>query len=277
MWCAMSMKFHFIGLIFLFSLNAAADFDLNFSTQYRNHPLSGTLGSDLGYAEPLWGADGDPFMGYVRAAVELEGVKNYFSNTVMGEFFPISLIGIRLGETHMQDHADYQDFDCTNHICHGQFKMRFMEIPVFLGYGPVLFSASYRSETWKSETTNHGGSNNDYIDPTSGLNLANGTKDSLTRIRWAFFYKLDENYRVGYVSTLYKADDLSQAAYGSDGLNRHSQMWLIGMQYVAVPGLLSKDEFSAFFGMGEYSSHLNSNIHTIYLNISYSPMKKIGY
>jgi hypothetical protein len=256
------MKVILISLIFL-SYQAHADgFDMGIHGDYRNQPLSGVAELGTGYSLALWGDEKSPWLGYVRAGWDLDGITNYFSSTLTAEFFPISILGVRIGKSWIQNSADFDDYECINYLCRGKFTQSFIEVPLYLGWDPILFSASYRVETWTSIDDSSQNSKLGYIDPTSGTDLSPQGSDKLHRVRAAMFYKLSDNFRLGYVNTQYA---------------ENGRTWLFGGQFLMNPCFSDKDEFSVFLGAGEFRSRLILTEPTVYVGLSYSPIKKLGY
>ena len=303
----MSLLLIVIVQFFLIHENSAwAGADVQLGGYSRSYPLGGSVELNLGYGVALWGAEDSPWLGYLRLATDFEGDENYFSSTAKFEFFPVSFFGGRVGQSLIQNHLDYKDFDCENFLCRGRFIETFYEIPLFLAYGDFVFAGSYRVGQWKNSSDNlsdagvMSGAKTEFIDPTSGLNLNIAEMDTVKRYRAILMMNLralgfghfsgtrgGSGFQIGYSETFYLAEDLDTALPGSNGANRLSHLWMGFLRYTGDAWFGSGSsrggsgsggsELSVTVGAGEYKSHLLQPDPTIIFSLSYAPLKKLGY
>ena len=247
----------------IFSSFAWAAWDTSLEGSYRSFPLGGVAEWGLGYGQRVWGSDRGPFYGYVRVGAVVEGVENYEAHAVSAEIFPLSFFGVKLGRRWVQNHNDYEDYDCVVYVCRGRFLEDFVEVPLYLSVGSILGVAVYRESGWVSDGGNDLGGKTDFIEPTSGLPLvALPRVESGSRIiRWrgGIFWQFPNGFRVGYTESTYR--------------NREalSFMWLGVVQYRPT------EHWSFTLSSGEYRSNLKLVDPTIYVSASYEPLLKLGY
>lgn len=247
----------------------ASGFDLSLAGSYRSYALAGGAEMAMGYGHLIWGDKKKPLYGFVRVATGLEGVEDYIASTVKVEIFPISLLGVRVGQSWIQNHLDYEDFDCVTYLCRGQFSYDFVEVPFYMGWKRILLSASYRISRWERDRREPVGSRTHYIEPSSGLGLSLVESEDVERWRGALLYEFNSYWRIGYS---YVDDRVSQ---GPDELEqRTSQMWLGLIQYHKSK---LESTLSVFVGAGEYRSYLLNPEPSYVLGFELSLWPRLGY
>lgn len=246
--------------------------DLSVGGSYRSFPVGGAAEIHAGYGYLLWGSEKNPIYGFMRLGVDLEGVENYIATTAKVEVFPLSILGVIAGRSWSQSHLDYEDFDCKSYLCRGQFIEDFVEVPLYAGYGPIRLAASYRQSHWQNAESKSTGGKALYIEPTSGIKLANSETETLSRVRGALFLELTANCRVGYAETFYSVVDSITGER-----DRQSHLWLGLLQFHSEKIFTSEGEFSLVLGGGEYDSNFKLHDPTFIVGFELSPLPRLGY
>lgn len=247
-----------------------ADFDLAFSGYTRTYPLGGSVESMFGYGAVIWGDPSSPWYGFVRAGAEVAGVEDYFSSGVRAEFFPIAFAGLRGGRSWVQNHVLYEDYDCVNFICLGDFVEDSLEVPIYFQFWQIQGLFSYQKSQWGSSSS--GGLISEFIEPLSGLPVAMSESggsslfsNEVVRLRGMLFVNLSESWQVGYAQSNYSS------CLNSDDVECESQIWQ-GMLRFHLD-----QQFSLAMGSGEYKNRFGLSEPSATLFISYSPLPKLGY
>ncbi len=180
---------------------AWAGADLRLGGSYRSYPLSGVLEPAIGYGVVAYGAEGAPFSGYIRAAMDGATAGSYNSGLAKLEIFPLAFVGVRAGGESIQNDKDYSAYNCTAVGCQGRYYRTFVESELSLGYGGVFVQGKWRRERWTQPKQQTG----DFIDPTSGLVIsANGEAETV--YSGVLGYKINDTWAV-----------LGGARYAEDG------------------------------------------------------------
>lgn len=170
---------------------AWAGADLRLGGSYRSYPLSGVAEPTLGYGLVMYGSEGAPFSGYVRAAIDGYTAGSYNSGVAKLEIFPLAILGVRAGGESVQNDRDYSAFDCVNFRCRGRSYRTFIEAELSLGAGPVFAQGKWRRERWTQPDPLAG----DFVEPTSGL-VMDSAGESQTVYSGVAGLKLGENWAV---------------------------------------------------------------------------------
>ncbi len=239
---------------------ARADFDAAVSGSYRSYPLSGVAETTVGYGELLWGTEADALYGFVRLAADFDAITQYQATAVRFEFFPISILGARVGQLWQQNHQDYSSYDCVNNVCRGYFSEKYAEGQLFLGVGPLKLSGSYRYTIKSAGEVSNPNALTYYIDPESGLQFTNGQIDHSWRARGAALVELSPEYSLGY----------SQTQFVSDRSDEKSNLWIAFAQGAWGPAKL-------VVGGGEYDSSLHTSHSTVIAYGQWTFWPKLGF
>lgn len=243
-----------------FTSPASAGFDLGLFSSYRDFPLSGVAEVNFGYGQLLWGSEKNALYGFVRASGELDAVSNYFGATAKVEVFPVSILGLKAGQTWEQNHQDYKDYDCTQNICRGFFSNQYLEGQAFLGVSFLKLAASYRDSIHYADHYSNPNSVTDYVDPESGLLLTLASGDHLIRVRETALVQILSNYAVGY----------SESQFSSQIRAEKSRAWFSFAQG-------TWGDFKLAVGGGEYSSSTQKSHGMIVAFMQWSILPKLGY
>lgn len=251
---------------------AHADFDLDFGLNYRFYPQAATAESTIGYGHLLWGSTSEPLYGFTRIAFTAEGITDYFSNTVMFEVFPVSILGARVGNSWSENYKDYSAYNCTDYLCRGRFESQFFEVPFFIEFWSFSLIASWRSEQW--QITDHPQLSNqiEFVEPSSGLPLSITGQHEVERKQIAVFYKLDETWRAGVTETQYEGE-----SSGPGYKTTYARLRAVLVQFQVKGVFTSQGNFSVVIGAGEFRSQLALTDPTFFLSLKFSPLSKIGY
>jgi hypothetical protein len=184
--------------------------DLSVGASVRSYPLSGVVEGTTGYGLVLYGTEGEPFAGYVRAALDGFTAGTYNSGVAKLEIFPLSILGIRAGGESVQNDADYKAYDCASYVCQGRFYETFVETELTLGYAGFFVQGRWRRERWTEANSTAG----DFVEPTSGL-LMDTAGESQTVYQGMLGYKWNEKWTT-LAGIRYAEDDdgYSQLPFG---------------------------------------------------------------
>jgi hypothetical protein len=210
-------------LLMMSSWARAGQVDLSLWGDYRSFPQSGVAEAVVGYDQLLWGDPKNTLYGFARVYGEFDAITQYAGTTLKAEIFPISFLGVRVGQGWSQNHEALEDFDCTKNLCTGFFSQQFIEGQLFLGAGPIKFSGTYRFTAMSLDQP--AGSDTYYIDPESGLQYSTSATDHLQRARGLLAYEINKNFRLGYALTLYNSDISNEA----------SRLWMGYIQFMKGP------------------------------------------
>jgi hypothetical protein len=262
---------------FLTPLHAWAGFDLAVGGYGRDYPMGAGAELNLGYGHLLWGSSSEKLYGFIRAGLDIEGVVDYNAVNAKLEIFPISILGLRVGQSRSESQLDYEDFDCELYLCRGHFAENYFEVPVFLGYGPVTFAASYKHSQWKSDSNNAAIASAQFIEPSSGLALAVDDTEDVERVRGTVFLDLGDRWlggewRLGYSEARYSVESSTENVFAA--IERDSRIWLGLLQYS-----MEEPSFQVTLGTGEYRSYLLPSDPTFVVSFSFAPdgFSKLGY
>lgn len=249
---------------------AIADWDLAVGGYARSYPLGGSVELNAGYGTLLWGAVSSPWYGYARFGGEVAGVEDYVSTGLRAELFPISFLGAKIGASRVQNYVEYEDFDCANSLCRGEYSETFIEVPLYWQFGRLQGLVSYFKSEWEVRNGLGPGSTAEFIEPLSGLPVGIADRNSTFAIgveRWrgVGFWRLTDLWQVGYAQTHYSS------CLRESSLNCESQIWqgLVQLRWQRV--------FSIAAGAGEYKSRFGMSDPAFTLFVSYSPLPKLGY
>jgi hypothetical protein len=272
---------------YLFSATAQAEIvpDLNLNAGTRTFPLAGSLELSAGMGQEIWGSKKNALYGFHRISTYIEGVTDFFATGWRYEIFPVSILGIRMGQNFLASHLDYEDYDCSLYICRGDYEEQFVEVPLFLKLWRVVVTGSFRASDWVWRGGDRAGAVTEFIEPESGLHLGvNDTvlstdQDALktTRLRVGAFYLFqdgnkNQGWRVGWVYSRYERGD-----FDSDLISEsvHSEQWMGVVSYGIDLG--SEQALNLMLGAGEYHSDLFSVQPSYMAALSWQIRPKLGY
>ncbi len=232
------MKFTgvFGSIIFAFSVTLnvaiAATTDLSVGSTVRSYPLSGVVEAEAGYGLLLWGSEGSPWYGYLRPKIEASSAFTYNSIAEVIEFFPISILGLRAGGESIQNDTNYSAYDCSEWNCVGRFYRGFLEAELTLGYDKFFSRIKWRRENWSQ-----GASGKDFIEPTSGLAMAD-TGDTQTVWQYLLGYRWADsvNLIAGIRQAHNNAKESSSMPFGL-----YDYKWSEGLRVGAGAGLFKSE------------------------------------
>jgi hypothetical protein len=94
------------------------------------------------------------------------------------ELFPISFLGMRVGQEWIQNDVKYHDYDCVKYDCTGTSTRKFISGHFLVGYAFWFSSFAVRWDAWTQKHPEEG----DIIDANSGLaSQANGDTEIMLR------------------------------------------------------------------------------------------------
>ncbi len=180
------MKF----LLFLFSLNAIAGFDLSLGTSFRSYPAIGAeINAEAGFNQLLWGeVDKEkPFYGFIRPALSLSSsvvVNNYDARI---EFNPISFVSFVRGYKHVTSKFDeFSFYECRKVRCTGDMKRDYSKLKFALGSHGLLTVVELGM--YNNEYT---GSTDEQVAEFRFATLADSQSDSMYHSRYVLGLKHD--------------------------------------------------------------------------------------
>ncbi|RME16400.1 MAG: hypothetical protein D6797_04610 [Bdellovibrio sp.] len=188
---------------------ATADFSL--SGIYRHYPQSGGVDLSAGYSFLLWGKPANTiFYGYLRYALDLFTAGTYNEALVSVDLFPVSFLGVSLGQGLYHNSKDYEDFDCLRYKCIGEFNYTFVKYTLILGYKKFFFYQSYKKKPIQAQEVDK-----DHIIPDIGL-AANSESENISQYHSIVGWSISSKWTMGYqyiFSQTVKNPGLSQSHF----------------------------------------------------------------
>lgn len=184
-------------------------FDFSVGTSTRSYPLSGAVEATGGYDLSLWGTPRGPFGGYLRPRIFAASAVTYNSVDAAFEFFPLGILGFRVGYEAVQNDANYMSYDCVQNQCMGRYSHTYLGTEATVGRGAFFARLTLRRDQWALAS----GARVDpavypsgrFIEPTAGLSL-NGTGDSQNVMNLLAGMKIDENWTSLLVLSMTSSD-----------------------------------------------------------------------
>lgn len=134
------MKFLFLLLSLLSSMQLYAKFDLKYGVQGRSFPSpGGEAYVESGYNYSFWGDTKTPLFGLIRPSAQVRS--NLFINTIGAQIsiYPISFIGLDYGLTNIYSNYDkFIFYDCETTRCEGEIHRNYSAAKIALGYKNFL-------------------------------------------------------------------------------------------------------------------------------------------
>jgi hypothetical protein len=256
-----------LALVFFAEL-AHAGFDASVSGSYRAYPLSGVAETTVGYGHLLWGSEKNALYGFVRASADFDAITQYQSTGVRIEIFPISILGARAGQTWQQNHQDLSSYDCAANVCRGFFTDQYIEGQIYLGWGPIKFSASSRATSKSASSESNPNAVSYFVDPESGLQFSNSQTDHLNRVRGVLAYELSQNLRFGLNYTGFASDLTHETS--------HMDLGFVQATWGPLAVVLAGGDYSASFG--SHTSTMTSPAHSTFVGYAqWTFLPKLGY
>ena len=232
------------------------DFEANFSG--RAYPIGGTINLEGGYGFSVWGdsavEEKSPFYGYIRPGYQASTAFSYNSGEIYVDLFPISFVGLRLGQEWITNNKEYKDYDCQRLNCEGEFGKQYLEARLAGAYKEAFFATRLR----RSELSSNDQTKN-FPEEVMGLE-ASAKGDQVEIITTIVGVKLYPDWAL-----------LALNVYGQmDKLKGISRMTTINLTY-------RWDQYRVMAGVGEFNSPLAHREVTGLFLFSWTPHKRIGH
>ncbi len=160
--------------------------DFKYGGSLRSFPsIGGAIEANLGYSQPLWGAQGSPFSGLIRPSINTTHTVVVNDYDAALTFYPVSFIGIYGG--HKELYSRYDSFtahDCETTRCEGNMKKDYLGAKLAFAYKSFLATHSYTEFR------------NSYNDPT-GAGLPVVEYEWVSEVNPNFENSIRKNYFAG--------------------------------------------------------------------------------
>lgn len=245
----------------------AGEWDYNTGIGYRHEPLGLAANATVGFGQTLWDKRGKNssslskiLYGFIRPQIRVQtsGIVNSFDGRI--EIFPISLVGLVMGQNVSYRSTDFAGVPCQQVSCQGSVQRSFVMGQAAMGYGDfALISALRLDSLQQSGTQIFAGSR--FYDESSSL-IADATGDSLLSIDLAGIYKVSSAVDAG---VLYSLSEFTKSTQRS--------------QLASLIGFYGHGPYKYGAGLGSYSSNLvedSRSSPTFFLSLKWTPRSSPG-
>ena len=205
----MFLKLLLFSLILIIKSNSWA-FQVTTEGNLRSFPFGGYLSAAANTDYIFWGQKGEDasklkshLFGYLSSSIYWDTAISFNSLGVDVGFYPVSLLGIKVGKAFTKNTTDYSAYDCERFNCTGEYGRDYLEIEIKFGYQRLFYLGSYKSDQF------HGYKNlTNYIDSDSGL-IMESASESLDKTSHLLGYKYDELWIGSLLIKNFKAENTS--------------------------------------------------------------------
>jgi hypothetical protein len=230
------MRLGLLGLLLVGS-SAFAGIDYSAEMSARSLPLSSYIEGRLGYGYVVWdereeGNERDWKYGYVRPTLTLGTIGIVNSAEVAAEFYPVSILGLTVGQSHSIRLTESLSMDCANLYCRGNLGRTFVKARGLIGAAGFFLVPAVRLD-WLTP----GANSQPFYDEFSILTGLSGG-DRLVTLGAALGYEVTDALKVALAASQQRmigTNDVAQVLYGV--------------------GMYSLDEWRFSAGAGVYQSN----------------------
>ncbi|MGE4233084.1 MAG: hypothetical protein AB7F43_07125 [Bacteriovoracia bacterium] len=223
--------------------SAFGAFDYSAGAAARSLPLAASVFGVLGYNQLLWGEkkENEFKYGFGRLSVRLNTSGVVTRPELMGEFYPISLLGFQFGYSISHRATSIDTLDCAAVACRGLLSRSFLGSKLTLGYWKFYLLGFFRADLERPSLKDR-----PYADEFHALAGKQGG-DTVINTEAIFGFRFDESIDAGiYFSEAHFLDSGNSNDLGSIFARKK---W---------------DNFRLALGMGMYRSSTQSRAWTTF-------------
>ena len=258
----------FLVLIFSICRAAFADWDNQVSFGARTAPFGGTLSGTLGYGINLWGEDPTPNLpengppignvpnwkfGYIRPSLNIQTIGYTSRSQLELDLFPISIVGLTIGQAFHYRFSRASQFDCTTVNCDGYLNRFYVRAQAIAGVADAALMV-WAQYNWVSTPNPL-----PMLEETSAL-LGVQNYDQLASVTAMAMYKIQDQFLIGVLASQQKFINSGTSGFTS----------LVYANYF-------KNKFGFFLGVGTYSSTHASLTPTVYGQVQLMGKRPMGW
>lgn len=257
-----------LGFLLMDTSSARADWDYQAGFSARTVPFGGSFSGTLGYGKLLWGSDPGPSLpiigppsgeipnwkfGYIRPSLTLQTIGFTSRSLLELDLFPISIVGITLGQSFHYRLDRASQFDCSLVNCNGYLSRTYVRAQAIVGVGQTAVMA------WAQYASVGALGSLPILEETWAL-VSAPSSDSLATLTVTAMYRLQDDWVLGLLG--------SQGRFITSG--NHSFTSLGYANYFT-------GRWGFFLGAGTYSSSHQDLSPTVYGMIQFMGKRPMGW